>query len=333
MMRLTLVKIWVSAFMLFLGMSVQAHASKIIKVSLVQYEGDPIVKAMREVFKPMVEEKTNGEYKVEIYCGGALGNGDTVFQGLQFGTIQMALESTSNLSPFIPELAVFDLPYIFPTLKSSVDAMNTPIGKELENLFAKKRVLPLKYIPVSFRDIITSVPVNSLDDVQGLKFRTTSSKNHILSVKSFGMAPTPMPVTEMLTGLQQGVVKGLDCDLNFYLMCNYIDFAPNIFMADYAPILYIVYTSEKWFNHLPNNVKSIIHDALSAFEAKANADIEERIQNGLKDLVEKKGLKIVVPSKEEKARWVEKGSEALQEVPDNIRRFAEEFRKAAWDMR
>ncbi|MGN1038430.1 MAG: TRAP transporter substrate-binding protein, partial [Mailhella sp.] len=81
-------------------------APQTIKVSLVTKDSDMFTKVMRDTFKPMIEEKSGGKYKVEIYTGGALGNSDTVIQGTQFGTIHLAMESTSNISQFVPEFAV-----------------------------------------------------------------------------------------------------------------------------------------------------------------------------------------------------------------------------------
>ncbi|MCQ2444993.1 MAG: TRAP transporter substrate-binding protein [Mailhella sp.] len=313
---------------LALSAGVAMAAPQTLKISLVTKDGDMFTKVMRDTFKPMVEEKSNGKYKVEIYAGGSLGNSDTVIQGTQFGTIHMAIESTSNISQFVPEFAVFDMPYMFPTLPSISKAVASPAGQALRERCLKKKINALKIIPSSFRTIATSMPVNRLEDVANIKLRTTSSKLHILGIKSLGMAPTPMPVSEMLTGMQQGVVQGFDPDLNFYFGAGFIDVAKHVFLSDHAPVTNVLFCSSKWFDKLSAEDRAIITEALDKYES----EVISRNAAALEKLIREnssKGLQLVKPSAEEKARWIAKSEPAYEELPENLKKIALDLRAAA----
>ncbi|MGN1038781.1 MAG: TRAP transporter substrate-binding protein, partial [Mailhella sp.] len=243
-------------------------------------------------------------------------------------TIHLAMESTSNISQFVPEFAVFDMPYMFPTLQSISKAVASPAGKNLKDLCLKKKINALKIIPSTFRTIATSMPVNKLEDVANIKLRTTSSKLHILGIKSLGMAPTPMPVSEMLTGMQQGVVQGFDPDLNFYFGAGFLDVAKYVFLSDHAPVTNVLFCSSRWYDKLSSDDKAMFNEAFDKYEQ----EVLKRNADAIAKLIEEntaRGMKLVRPSAEEKARWIAKSEPAYDQLPENLKKLALSLREAA----
>ncbi len=325
-------KLLFSLLGLSLLLSVQSLPAKaapaLVKVSIVQPDGDPTADAMRQVFKPFIEEKTQGRFQVDVYTGGALGNSDTVFQGIQFGTLHMATESLSNLSQFAPDLSVTDMPYLFPDIPSIDRVFSKDVGKRLLASLAKTGVIPLRVIPSTFRCLATTKELHTLADIQGLKLRATASKRHIEAIKALGMNPTPMAASEMITGIQQGVVQGADTTTVGLIAYRFCDVAKYVLLSEHVPVTYVLYGNSAWWNKLSPEDRAIFeegvrlyHDATQVNNARVEAEVLAAVQ---KD----HGVKVSTLSPEEKQRWIAKVQPAYDALPDNLKKLAQEIQEA-----
>lgn len=314
-----------------LGLHTAQAAPITIKIADAQGDTEPSVVALRTVFKNYVEEKSNGEMTVEVYTNSSLGNTNTVFQGLQFGTIQMVFDSTANLTPYAPALALFDLPYLFPDVPSIDRTLASDASMALTEELKKKKVTPLYMLSGGdFRYLLTTTLVTKLEDVQGLKVRTTPSKSHMAAIGSLGMAPTPMPGSEMLTGMQQGVVKGMDSDPCSVYSHGFYEVGPFFFASEHIPVTYIFLASTRFLDKLSPENRQIVLDGAKLWYDATRKGYAEYNAMAMKDMQETKGVKLTVPSKEEKERWIEKSKSAWDALPADLKAKAEELRKIAW---
>ena len=298
--------------------SVQA-ATKNLKVSITMADGDPTADAARQVLKPFIEKASNGRYKVDIYPGGSIGQANTVFQGIQFGTLHFATESTSNLSPFAPELSVFDLPYLFPDAESIKYFFSTKAGADFLGHFKKTGVLPVKVMPAPFRIIASNRPLATLDDVSGLKLRTTTSKWHMEGIKALGMNPTPLPSSEMITSLQQNVVGGCDTNVTGLLSWRFVDVAKHVLITNHAPVVHLLYTNAKWFEGLPAEDRELFTRAIEAYYEAVQTLYAERIVKDIEVCEKQYGVKVVTLSPEERQKWVNKSLPLYDTLPDELK--------------
>ena len=110
----------VAALSLLLPAAHAQAAPTVVKIALTQPTGHPTTDLIRGQFKKTIEEKTNGRFRIDVFDNYSFGNFEAVVQGLQFGMLQFAQESPSNLSIYDPKLLIFDLPYLMP----DYDAVN-----------------------------------------------------------------------------------------------------------------------------------------------------------------------------------------------------------------
>lgn len=323
-----------SAFFMLLLLNNHVSAAQkpiIIKIADAQGDTEPSVVSLRDTFAKYVDEKSGGRMKVEVYTNSSLGNTNTVFQGLQFGTIQMLFDSTANLTPYAPGLAIFDLPYLFPDVPSIDRTLATAEAMSLTDELAKKKVTPLYLISGGdFRYLLTTQPVAKLEDVQGLKVRTTPSKSHIAAIASLGMAATPMPGSEMLTGMQQGVVKGMDSDPSSVYSHGFYEVGPFFFASEHIPVTYILLASTTFLNKLSQEDRDIVLEGAKLWYEATLKAYQEYNAKAMKDMTENKGVKLTVPTAEEKSKWIEKSKSAWDELDKSLKGKAEELRKIAW---
>lgn len=171
-----------------------------------------------EAFKAYVEEKTGGSVKVEIHPSSSLGSEREMIEGLQLGTIDMCLAATSQLTSFIPEYSVFDLPYLFTSRQQAWDILDGELGEEMLDLLESKGIVGLGYYEVGFRNFTNNKgPIVTPADISGKKFRTMETPVHVQSIGYWGGNALSMPIGEVYTALQTGTIDGQENPLSIIL--------------------------------------------------------------------------------------------------------------------
>jgi len=162
-----------------------------------------------DAFAREVEARTGGRYKVQNFYSGALGAERESIEAIQLGTLDLTMTSTGPVPNFVPEIAILDIPFLFRDYAHARAVLDGPIGQDLLNKFPAKGIQALAWGENGFRHMTNSKrPVNTPDDLKGLKMRTMENPVHMQAYKAFGIIPTPMAFTEVFTALQQGTVDG-----------------------------------------------------------------------------------------------------------------------------
>lgn len=163
-------------------------------------------------FAKQVNEKTDGQVTIETYPASQLGADRVMTESLQQGTLEMGLISTIAMGNFVPELQLWDLPYIFPNDNAIVDEiLEGPIGEKLAAAAEEKGLVIIGYWENDWRAMTNSQrPIESIDDLEGLKMRVVENQPSLDWFGRVGAIPTPMAFSELYTSLQQGTVDGQD---------------------------------------------------------------------------------------------------------------------------
>ena len=154
-----------------------------------------------------VEKGTNGAYKFKQFPASALGGERELIEGLQLGTIDLAILSTGATLNFVPQTGVFDVPFLMRDLAHARKVLDGQIGQAMLAEFSKRGLVALAWGEQGFRHLTNSKrPVVSAADAKGLKIRTTENQVHITAFRQIGILPTPMAWPEVATALQQGTI-------------------------------------------------------------------------------------------------------------------------------
>ena len=168
-----------------------------------------------DAFAKSIETATNGQYKVEQFANSALGGEREVIEGLQIGTIDMAIVSTGATLNFVPETGVFDIPFLLRDLDHARKVLDSKIGQDMLAKFPDRGIVALAWGEQGFRHLTNNVrPVKTPADAKGLKIRTTENPIHIAAFRAIGILPTPMAWPEVATALQQGTIDGQENPLS-----------------------------------------------------------------------------------------------------------------------
>ena len=191
-------------------------------------------------FAEKLSELSNGTIEVKVVSDSQLGTDREMIEGMQMGTVDMVLCMNSSLGAFIPELQVFDLPYLFAN-RDQVYAVfdDESIMQPLEDmLYEEVGVKMLGVFDNGFRNCLNNVrPINSVEDVQGMKLRLAENAIWSDCFKAFGASPTAMAFSEVYTACQQGTVDGFELPIAstysgaYWEVCKYYSLTEHLFTA------------------------------------------------------------------------------------------------------
>ena len=276
-----------------------------IKVGSIVSDTHADMLAMKKAFKPQVEKLSEGRIKVELYPNAQLGGDRELCEGVQMGTIQMALPASSALAGFDKRVQVLDLPYLFTSRKTAFEALDGELEQKLRSYLQKKGFEVLGYQENGMRHVTNSKrPVKSPADLKGLKIRTMENPMHIAFFKELGANPTPMSWGELYTALQQGTVDAQENpyamidDGKFYEVQKYVSETGHVFSYE------ILIANKKFMDKLPSDLREVVVDAARKAIAAQRASLEKE-EAAFKAKVTKAGLQANELTPEQKKPFVE----------------------------
>ena len=160
-------------------------------------------------FAKAVEEKTGGRITIEVFPSESLGSDRQMIESLIMGGLDMSINSQGPVAAYDEKLNVVGLPFLFSSPEQVYEVLDGPIGEELAALLEKKGFKVLSYWDNGFRHITNNkLPINTPEDLRGLKIRTPEDKLTIAIFKALGSNPAPFAFGELYMALQQGQFDG-----------------------------------------------------------------------------------------------------------------------------
>ena len=183
---------------------------RIIRISHAQSETHPEHIGLL-AFKEYIEENLGDKYEVEIYPNELLGAAQKAIELTQTGAIDFVVAGTANLETFADVYEVFSMPYLF----TSEEAYHATMEDTdyMEQIYASTddagfRVLT--WYNAGTRNVYATTPIETPDDLRGLKIRVQQSPASVSMIEAFGAAASPMSFGEVYTAIQQGVIDGAE---------------------------------------------------------------------------------------------------------------------------
>ena len=230
-----------------------------IKVAYIGSDSHPTMRAMKEYFVKPIEEGSQGRIKVELYPNAQLGGDREISEGVQMGTIQMAIPASAPLAGFDKRVQVLELPYLFTTKKAAFEAADGILGEKLNSYLAAKGMLILGFQENGFRHVTNNRgPVKAPADLKGIKIRTMENPIHLAFFKAVGANPTPMSWGELYTALQQGTVDAQEnpyamiVDGKFYEVQKYVSETGHVFSFE------VLIANKKFMDNLPADLNALV---------------------------------------------------------------------------
>ena len=257
----------------------------------------PVHLAM-EFMAEQLTEKSGGTMHLDIYPSGQLGGERELMELLQIGSLGMTKVSASPMESFVPEMKLFSIPYVFRSEAHLWEILNGPIGQDILLAGQDFRLRGLGYYDAGSRSFYTKEnPIDTPDDLDGLKIRVMKSQTAVQMVQSLGGSATPISWGELYTALQQGVVDGAENNPpSFYLskhyeVCKYYSLDEHTSVPDILLISTVVWES------LSSQQQSWLQEAVNESVTFQRKLWKESTDHALAE-VEKAGVQITRPNKD-----------------------------------
>lgn len=169
-------------------------------------------------FKEAFERLTGGRYSVVAQRND---NEREMIESAQIGTIDCTFTSTGPVGNFVPEVRVFDVPFLFRDAAHARGVLDSEIGQQVLARFQARGLVGVIWTENGFRHLTNSRrEVNAPADVRGLKVRTMENQVHMRAFRELGALPTPMAFSELVPALQQGTVDGQENPISVIVANN-----------------------------------------------------------------------------------------------------------------
>lgn len=226
------------------------------------------VTAAAERFAELVSEKTGGAVAIELYPGGELGNSGTMLEGVRLGSIDIVTVGNPYFTGPLPQLVLFDLPFLFQSDAHAFAVLDGEIGQAVMDEMSGARLHGLAFWELGFRNITNSVrPIVEPADMEGLKIRTTPNPAHILAFDTLGANPTPMPFAEVYSALQTGAIDGQENPVNHIYANKLYEVQDHLSLTQHAYTTSPLVMNEGRWSSLSEEIQAALSEA--ALEAAA----------------------------------------------------------------
>jgi len=271
MKKWTLVLVWVLvAVFSFVALSGGAGAQEkkiVAKLADILSPDHPHTRSWM-FFAEKVKEKTKGMVEIQVYHSAQLGQTKDLYLGMQTGSVEMAKLPVSFTGEWIPEVYVFDLPYLFLNREEMWRVFKSPVGNRFFNeIYLKQNLVGMMWADDGGRSIYTvNKPVRKPEDLKGLKIRVQPSAIHIQSINEMGGIATPLAWGEVYLALQQKVLDGAENSPVLFWTSKHWEVCKAYSMTEQFWLPTPLLASKKWWDTVPKNLQAQIREAANEAE-------------------------------------------------------------------
>ncbi len=291
------------AIALSFSVAAQAQAPITIKFSHVVAEATPKGQGALK-FKEAAERLLPGKVQVQVFPSSSLFGDAKELEALLLGDVQLIAPSLSKFDRYTKKVQLFDLPFLFDDLEAVDRFQQGPEGKALLDSMQKRGLQGLAYWHNGMKQLSTNRDkLERPEDVKGLKFRIQASDVLEAQFRALGANPQKMAFAEVYQALQTGVVDGQENTWSNIYSQKFHEVQKTIANTNHGVIDYMVVTNAKWWNGLPEDIRSGLQKALDEATAHANKLAEELNERDRKLIAEAGRAKIQTLTKEDIAEW------------------------------
>ncbi|WP_303962675.1 DctP family TRAP transporter solute-binding subunit [Succinatimonas hippei] len=229
-----------------------------------------------QVFMDVASKESGGRLVIKHFPDNMLGDDRVVTESTILGDIDMVQTMPSVLASMIPDLYVWDAPFLFNTMDEAWKCMDSELGLSINTQSEKKGLKYLAALENGFRHYTNNkVPVKVPADVKGQKLRVMETEIQIALWRTYGANPTPMAFTEVISALQQGTIDAQENPLSIidsnklYEVQHYISLTGHVFSP------HCLYINQARFDSLEPDLQQALLKAAAAYQTAQRARATE----------------------------------------------------------
>lgn len=214
------------------------------------------------LFKQLVEERTNGEVKIEIYPNSTLGSAPEYTEQMKVGAVALGLSTSGQLQQWVKECAAVMIPFLFTSYEHAHRTLDGPAGDLLAAMAEKEDLITLANWEWGFRQITNNkVPIKSPEDIKGLKMRVPNEIQLQAMFKTLGASTNIVAFPELYLALAQGVVDGQCNPLNTIYHNKFFEVQKYLAITNHVYNTQTLMASKAIWDTLPEDIQRILKES------------------------------------------------------------------------
>lgn len=243
-------------------------------------------------FKEQVEARTNGSVTVTIFPQGQLGNDAAMIDGARSGIIDIAMSGLNNFTGLVPQAGALELPFMFPSRDTAYAALDGEIGQGISAEFTQHGLKVLGFPENGYRNMTNNRgPIRVPADLAGLNMRVNNSKALNDMFAALGANPLQLPVAELYTALETGVVDAQDHPIGIVLSFKFNEVQNYLSLTQHAYSALALVMNDARFNALTAEEQKVIAEVAAEAIAMQRKAVQEK-ETGMIEELKAAGMEV-----------------------------------------
>ena len=276
----------------------------VVKFSHVVAEDTPKGRAALR-FKELVDQRLGGTVRVEVYPNAMLMDDESVVEGLQLGTVQIAAPSLSLLEPYSKAYQVFDLPFLITSTEAVARFQQGPAGGQLLGAMRGAGIEGLCFLHNGMKQLSADTPLRLPQDAKGKKFRIQPSSVLQAQFEAVGAVPVKAPFTKVFHLLQTKTVNGQENTWSNIYSQHFYEVQPYITETNHGSLEYVFIVARDFWSKLSETVRGELTNAAREACAYGNSIAAEVNATAKQKIIASRYSQFIELTPEQRSRWVE----------------------------
>ena len=298
---------------IFLAMLAFSASARTLKIATIVPDGSSWLSEMRKAGEE-IKEKTQGRVKLKFYPGGVMGGDKTVLRKVRAGQLHGGAFTSGALAAVYPDIELYSLPLLFRDY-DEVDFVRSRLDEQLMQGLARNGFEALAITDGGFAYVLSQKPIRKVEDMKGTRvWLVEDDKMTDVALRIAGVAPVPLPIADVYTALQTGLVDTVAAPpigaiaFQWHTRVNYLTDVPIMYLAG------IFAVDQKAFSRISKKDRKVVREAVSA-AAKRLDKANRADEINAREALGNQGIEFVSAlSRDEVQRWRSISSQAISEM-------------------
>ena len=247
-----------------------------------------------QAFGEKLEELSGGELTVNLFPSGTLGDFKAMVAQLQAGELDMVVTGYPDMSYVIPELTLVGAPYVVDDFAHLEEIVDGPWGQEMDAKFGEQGVEMLDLWYYGTRQTTANKPIESIDDMKGLRMRTPNVPFLIAYAENVGATPAPVAFQEVYLALQTNQVDAQENPLPTIDAMKFYEVQDHVAMTNHFVASAAILMSDDTWESLSEEEQGWVREAIEA-GGEVSDEMTVKAEEDLIATFEERGLTITRP--------------------------------------
>lgn len=216
--------------------------------------------AIADKLAELMTKYSGGRLNASARHGESLGGNAQMLAALQAGSVHGLILPSGFMAPIVPELALFDLPFLVPSAPAKITAFasQSKAAAMITELAGKKGIHVLGFHGIGPSNYVTRFPVRTAADLVNKKFRVIPSPPRVGAYQDWGAVARPMELSEVYMSLQQGTLDGAEMPPDVLYKMKFWEVAKHYTLSQHTVFFSGLLASKRWLDGLPKDLRDAV---------------------------------------------------------------------------